>query len=239
MKMHPLTLAFEDPEVEASFDAAHRERGARRVRGIILVFCGALLLSIGFDVSAVPHLWHFSLIFKLGLAIPGLLIVAALSRKPFFVRHFNGAVLIGSVILGAAVLRLPAAEGWALAGFTWVLQSLVLYGAYQLEHAERRAWLANRKSERLLLNILPEPVAHRLRDRPGTIAEHFEEVTVLFADIVGFTTLASKVSPESLVSGLDEVFSAFDDLADQGEIEVKGKGTMRVWELTGRQARAA
>ena len=104
MKMHPLTLTFEDPEVEASFDAAHRERGARRVRGIILVFCGALLLSIGFDVSAVPHLWHFSLIFKLGLAIPGLLIVAALSRKPFFVRHFNGAVLIGSVILGAAVL---------------------------------------------------------------------------------------------------------------------------------------
>jgi len=78
------------------------------------------------------------------------------------------------------------------------------------------------KSERLLLNILPKPIAERLKQSGGTkgiIADSFPEVTVLFADIVNFTQLASSVSPTGLVTLLNEVFSTFDDLAEKYGLE--------------------
>lgn len=75
------------------------------------------------------------------------------------------------------------------------------------------------KTERLLLNILPEPIADRLKQQPSTIAEDFAEVTVLFADIVGFTQLASYLSPIQLVSLLNEIFSAFDRLTEKYGLE--------------------
>jgi adenylate cyclase len=75
------------------------------------------------------------------------------------------------------------------------------------------------RSERLLLNILPAPIAQQLRDGRTTIAESQPEVTILFADLVGFTPLAEHVEPGALVDLLNEVFSAFDDLADGGGLE--------------------
>ncbi|MDJ0556211.1 MAG: adenylate/guanylate cyclase domain-containing protein [Microcoleaceae cyanobacterium MO_207.B10] len=69
------------------------------------------------------------------------------------------------------------------------------------------------KSEKLLLNVLPKPIAERLKDRNGIIADSFEEVTVLFADIAGFTQLSTTVSPTILVQLLNEIFSEFDELA--------------------------
>jgi adenylate cyclase len=75
------------------------------------------------------------------------------------------------------------------------------------------------KSERLLLNILPEPIANRLKQGQSTIADSFAEVTVLFADIVNFTRLSDHMSPTKLVILLNEVFSAFDRLAEQHGLE--------------------
>ena len=76
-----------------------------------------------------------------------------------------------------------------------------------------------KKSEHLLLNILPETVANRLKEQPTTIAEAFAEVTVLFADIVGFTQLSTQVSPQELVGLLNRIFSAFDELAEKHGLE--------------------
>ncbi|AFY55567.1 family 3 adenylate cyclase [Rivularia sp. PCC 7116] len=76
-----------------------------------------------------------------------------------------------------------------------------------------------KKSEHLLLNILPETVANRLKEQPTTIAEAFAEVTVLFADIVGFTQLSTQVSPQELVGLLNQIFSAFDELAEKHGLE--------------------
>ncbi len=70
------------------------------------------------------------------------------------------------------------------------------------------------KSERLLLNVLPEPVAARLKEREGIIADDFPEVTVLFADIVGFTPLSERLSASELVSLLDRIFARWDGLAE-------------------------
>jgi PAS domain S-box-containing protein len=76
-----------------------------------------------------------------------------------------------------------------------------------------------KQTERLLLNILPSPIADRLKQRIGTIADEFAEVTVLFADIVGFTELSARSSPTELVRLLNTIFSEFDKLAELHELE--------------------
>jgi PAS domain S-box-containing protein len=75
------------------------------------------------------------------------------------------------------------------------------------------------QSERLLLNILPEAIAHRLKNEQSTIAESFSGVTVLFADIVGFTQLSAQISPIELVNLLNQIFSIFDHLAEEHGLE--------------------
>ncbi|MGL5059504.1 MAG: adenylate/guanylate cyclase domain-containing protein [Microcoleus sp.] len=75
------------------------------------------------------------------------------------------------------------------------------------------------KSERLLLNILPEMIAERLKQGHSNIADGFAEVTILFADIVGFTELSSRTSPEALVQLLNSIFSEFDRLSDRYGLE--------------------
>lgn len=75
------------------------------------------------------------------------------------------------------------------------------------------------KAERLLLNILPEPIAERLKQGDNVIVEHFPAVTVLFADIVDFTTLAAGITPTTLIQMLNEIFSAFDRLAEKHGLE--------------------
>ena len=75
------------------------------------------------------------------------------------------------------------------------------------------------KSERLLLNILPKSISDRLKLGEVSIADNHEEVTVLLADLVGFTTLAAHVRPGQLVSLLDEIFSSFDELVEEHDLE--------------------
>ena len=75
------------------------------------------------------------------------------------------------------------------------------------------------KSERLLLNILPASIADRLKQKQETIADGFAEATVLFADIAGFTRLASARSPREVVGLLNDIFSEFDHLAEKHGVE--------------------
>lgn len=89
----------------------------------------------------------------------------------------------------------------------------------QLQETNEKLSLEQEKAERLLLNILPEPIAERLKEGHNHIADGFAEVTILFADIVGFTTLSEKISPKQLVNLLNEIFSAFDTLCGQQDLE--------------------
>ena len=75
------------------------------------------------------------------------------------------------------------------------------------------------KSERLLRNILPEPIAERLKQQPTLMAEDFQHATVLFADIEGFTGLSTRLSPTGLVELLNEIFSRFDQLVEKHGVE--------------------
>ena len=75
------------------------------------------------------------------------------------------------------------------------------------------------QSEKLLLNILPKPIAERLKAQQSTIADSFADVSVLFADIVGFTELSARMSPTELVKRLNVIFSHFDQLAENYGVE--------------------
>ncbi|NEP12591.1 MAG: adenylate/guanylate cyclase domain-containing protein [Symploca sp. SIO2C1] len=79
--------------------------------------------------------------------------------------------------------------------------------------------IEKKNSERLLLNILPKSIAERLKQEEGKIADSFTSVTVLFADIVGFTELAAQISPEELVGILNVIFSEFDQLTEKHNLE--------------------
>ncbi len=75
------------------------------------------------------------------------------------------------------------------------------------------------KSETLLLNILPKEIAAILKNESRTIADHYEEASVLFADMVGFTPLSAQLPPVEMVELLNEVFSFFDSLLDKYGVE--------------------
>ena len=75
------------------------------------------------------------------------------------------------------------------------------------------------QTENLLLNILPESIATQLRQSGQTIARQFDDVTVLFADIVGFTEFAASLSPIEVVEFLNQIFSHFDQLTELYALE--------------------
>lgn len=139
----------------------------------------------------------------------------------------SGATYLGAAIVLAffevplrATRSAPAPEVSMLFAVNMFVVSLVLLipiTTLLIEQISREQSRANS----LLLNVLPEVVAARLKDSPGVIADEFEETTVLFADLVGFTRHSSEVPPERLVDELNHVFSRFDDL-------VRGHGAEKI-----------
>lgn len=85
--------------------------------------------------------------------------------------------------------------------------------AYNLLRAEQE------KSENLLLNILPKEIAHLLKNQGGTIADYYDQVSILFADIVDFTPLSAELSAREVVETLNEIFTQFDSLVDEYGVE--------------------
>lgn len=117
-------------------------------------------------------------------------------------------VVLTAAFFLASTLLLGAVAGWAIERFA------------RKEFLGRRALEAERaRSERLLRNILPDPVAERLKSEPGPIADAFQSVAVLFADIVDFSGISTRLSPEELVGWLNEVFTAFDRIAARYGVE--------------------
>jgi adenylate cyclase len=79
--------------------------------------------------------------------------------------------------------------------------------------------LEKQRYEDLLLNILPPPIVRRIRNGEGLIADHFVDATILFCDVVGFTALSQELTPARTIDFLSRIFSAFDRLV--GELEVE------------------
>ncbi|MCA9693188.1 MAG: adenylate/guanylate cyclase domain-containing protein, partial [Myxococcales bacterium] len=136
----------------------------------------------------------------------------------------------GSLVASIAfILRNGSADALTLALiFTFALAANVLgmFGCYLVDKLSRQSFAAmlalereRERVDRLLENILPRPIAARLKERPTAIADGHDDVTVLFADIVDFTPLSTRLPPDELVRLLNDTFSAFDDIAARHGVE--------------------
>jgi class 3 adenylate cyclase len=106
-----------------------------------------------------------------------------------------------------------------LVGLVVFVALVSFHGYRELVRADDELEDAIGTSERLLLNILPRPVADRLKAGASTIADAVPAATILFADIVGFTKLSQKTAPDAIVRMLDEIFTRFDRLLAEHQLE--------------------
>ena len=113
----------------------------------------------------------------------------------------------------------PMPEPVRVAFFVINLAAVSATAFLLVEYFVRAREAEHERSESLLLNVLPAPVAQRLKRTPGVIADAHAEVSVLFADVVGFTPLAERMDPERLVALLDDVFTRWDALAQRHGLE--------------------
>jgi class 3 adenylate cyclase len=106
-----------------------------------------------------------------------------------------------------------------LAAATAILSALVAVYRRMLDRAEERIGEERKISERLLANILPAPIAVRLKRDENPIADGHAAVTVMFADMVNFTPFAASNPPETVVNLLNRMFHAFDDMVESRGLE--------------------
>jgi class 3 adenylate cyclase len=95
--------------------------------------------------------------------------------------------------------------------------SVVVY--FLLRYFTRGLAVERAKSESLLLNVLPASIARRLKNGERPLADRFEKAAVLFADLVGFTPMSDKLTPEAVVELLDDLFTHFDAMAERRGLE--------------------
>ena len=185
---------------------------------LLLPFLTMIALG-GYHESGAMVIWSF-------VAPMGAMLITGRREA---VGWFVGFIAV--VILGAAlepVLRddnnLPTWAIFALyvmnigAPFTLAI-TLLMHFLTQKDAAMGMLQLEQEKSERLLLNVLPKEIAPILKEGDITIADHFDSVSILFADVVGFTSLSARLPPREMVDLLNEVFSYFDTLADKYGLE--------------------
>lgn len=184
---------------------AHLPIGATILSAAIVVAIGG-----GFLGSAANAMWGI-------VAVVGAAAVFGDGRATAWFWVFVATMLtsswIGTRIEPLIVFEHP--ERAAL--FSLVIVSLFVFFMV-MYYVRQRAVLLD-QSERLLRNILPSPIAERLKAEDGIIADDFEAASVLFADVVGFTPMTSDMTSAEVVGMLDEVFSEIDRLVDERGLE--------------------
>jgi adenylate cyclase len=146
--------------------------------------------------------------------------------------HVLPSIVIGALAAGAIILLriiAPRDMGFPSPFFVFVsnvlscsatLYGIVFYAVRQYTRAEERAEHEQQRSERLLMNILPARVAGRLKDDAASeIADAYPEASILFADMAGFTALASHTTPQELVRFLNGVYTNLDRLVERHGLE--------------------
>jgi class 3 adenylate cyclase len=192
-------------------------------------FC---MLILGLIITGVPSIYYgIDSTVTLHIVFVPLATILLFSRKEKKQFLAYTGIIIGVcltiVIWNAfnAPLFVVPAQTFVIFNRIVALESMfiALYFAYFFffENTQYKDLLANEreKSDHLLLSIFPETIADQLRNSNQSVADSFENVTILFADIVGFSQLASNKNPSELVAMLDEIFSEFDALVDKYSIE--------------------
>jgi adenylate cyclase len=97
--------------------------------------------------------------------------------------------------------------------------ALIFYALTLVQHAELELEQQHERSEALIANVMPDAIAERLKSSDARIADRIEALSVVFADLVGFTSAVQELSPEDVVGYLDGLVRAFDALAEQHGVE--------------------
>ncbi|MES0489209.1 MAG: adenylate/guanylate cyclase domain-containing protein [Leptospirales bacterium] len=179
-----------------------------------------LMISLGdFHYSSAVILWSFTC--PLGAFL-------FLSRKKailWFVAYI-AVVVIGFIFEGTmkpsgtlTPLLIKLFYVMNIVGVSTVVFILLSYFLAQKNTITKLLEIEREKSEELLLNILPKQIADILKSGSRTIADEYQNVSILFADIVNFTPLSQKCKPKELVQMLNEVFSYFDELVEKYDVE--------------------
>ncbi len=199
-----------------------------------------LMLTTGFMMCAAA-LWlavYWSMGYQYSTAIP--LIFQGLSVLTIALWWKFRRLYTFAVIQLGLILFTPFAMQWSIGNFVnasgvslWGLmapvgavtvlgtrQSMPWFFAWlQVDASHEEVRLEKERSEKLLLNILPPAIAERLKRNEINIAQGHADVTVMFADIVGFTRMTEELSPVETVKILNDIFSIFDELADKHRVE--------------------
>jgi len=175
--------------------------------GLIVIFSGVLTLG-GLNGSAANVVW--------GILAPlgAILLVSARAGLPVYLGLV--AVVLAGVLLDPVIPKdqaLPHAQAVVAVAVNVLGAALVSLGLVRYIDGQRVA--SRRESDALLRNVLPEPIADRLKAGERVIADHFDQASVLFADVVDFTPFAEAHSPQETVAVLNDLFTEFDRLADR------------------------
>jgi class 3 adenylate cyclase/CHASE3 domain sensor protein len=205
----------------AAADAITREKGARQIELIESKLEGLRRFA---DGKASESLANTEVIMRDSIIVIGLVLSAAVFLAIAIAVAITRSISKPLIRLDHAVAKVSQGDMEQqvavdsqdeLGRLTAAFNSMVTNIRDQTEEIERK----NEENERLLLNILPGPIADRLKQGEETIADYFPEVTVLFADIVGFTAMSGDYSSDDLVAMLNNLFTAFDDSALRLRIE--------------------
>ncbi len=193
-------------------------RTSQLVFSLLLPF-GLLLALGGYAGSSAVIMWSFTspvgaLLFAgrrpaVRWFLAYLALVAASGLAQPFIEPTNN--LSEGLVITLYVLNIT--------GLSIVAFVLLHYFIGQKDEAMRLLTMERQKSEQLLLNVLPAKIAQALKEGQGTIAEHFDSASILFADMVGFTRLTASLEPWEMVGLLNEIYSAFDELVRKYAVE--------------------
>ncbi len=142
----------------------------------------------------------------------------------FVIAAYLGMDFIAPLIPNRLGIDITVVDSPVSVGISGVLSFILftfsfIYFQEIAKDAEQQLVYEKERSEQLLRNILPDEIADLLKDSSATIANHYAQASVLFADIVDFTPLSAQLAPDEVVSLLNEVFSYFDMLAEKYGVE--------------------
>ena len=203
----PLTLAN-----LAVFARTHHFERARQIQSLLILALpfGVHVALGGFQLSSGVVLWSI-------LAPFCALVFGGIAAGVRWLVAFVAVVALAALVQPREANGLPA---WVVTAFfaaniaTISAVAFALLASYARQLAMERA-----RSERLLLNVLPAPIATRLREKEEVIADAYGEATMIFADVVNSTPLTAELTPREMVALLDEYVSVFDGLADRQGVE--------------------